>query len=286
MKLSKSLSALILIASALLLSAANAANPSNRPHTNQIEQTPGDHHTAAAPTLTLSDQRGSGPTSSQSTANTYNYYYPAPETWLSFFGHIAAIVSAVLLTVFTGGLWFTSIRQWQIANQSLRVAQRAYVNVQDVEIVDTIGVGFEPSVRVSYKNTGRTPATKLFITASLFVSTDILDGVPKKPINLFIGDPIWYGLLLGPDVTRKEIVTQGGKPAKVFDEETIRAIARRETWLRLWVQIQYTDHFGEMHGSVEVWVFNPERYVFEPWSEGSTQSDLDAKSVKAIKDSF
>jgi hypothetical protein len=126
MKYLKSLSALILVASVLLLSASGSgASPSNQPHTNQIEQTSSANHATAAPTAAVSNQHSAIPTSTQSASYTYNYYYPSPETWLTFFGQIAAIVTAVLLTAFTGGIWWTSIKQWGTLAKQVEIAKES-----------------------------------------------------------------------------------------------------------------------------------------------------------------
>ncbi len=152
----------ILIASALLLSAVRSgsdATPSNQPPANQIEQTPSDHHTAAAPTATLSNT--------------------APETWLAFFGHIATIGSAVLLTLFTGGLWVTSIWQWRVARNAL-YADRPYLLLLDRPEQKF----FDPKsredkvcvfsmARCGIKNLGKGPAILTNIMARMKLASDL-----------------------------------------------------------------------------------------------------------------
>lgn len=112
----------LVVASFLILNAAQSgdgATPSNQSHTNQIEQTASGQHASAKPATMPRYQRSALPASDQSATNTYNYYYPAPESRLAFFGQIAGIVSAILLTAFTGGLWVTSILQWRALHAAL-----------------------------------------------------------------------------------------------------------------------------------------------------------------------
>jgi hypothetical protein len=123
MKLSRPLWASILIVSALLLSAVkngSGATPSNNTPAAKDEKTPHQNDASARPTSAIGNQSGSAPASSQAGHYTYNYYYPARDTWLTFLGQIAAIASAVLLTIFTGGLWWTSIRQWRVMRDGNR----------------------------------------------------------------------------------------------------------------------------------------------------------------------
>jgi hypothetical protein len=99
----------ILIGLALLLSAAASVKGANYTRTNQISP-----HSSR----------------DQTASNTYNYYYPNPTGPLATAGNIASIVSAVLLTLFTGGLWLTSHRQWQIATEALILANRPRIKVR------------------------------------------------------------------------------------------------------------------------------------------------------------
>src|SRR5579863_9693252 len=134
MKRSNTWFALILIVSASLLSAASGgsgATPSDQPQANEVEQATSNPHGDATQAATVSEPRGRNSASAQSGSYTYNYYYPAPDSWLAFFGQIAAIVSAILLTFFTGGLWITSIWQWRIAHTALNT-ERPFLFVTSI----------------------------------------------------------------------------------------------------------------------------------------------------------
>jgi hypothetical protein len=113
---------LVLVASALILSAASAT-PSDDRYTAQIEQTAREQQTDPTPAAAVRDQSRAAPTGTQTPAYTQNYSYPAPETWLTFFGQIATIVSSILLTIFTCGLWITSIWQWRAIKEQAQIAQ-------------------------------------------------------------------------------------------------------------------------------------------------------------------
>jgi hypothetical protein len=116
----------ILIASILLLATVGhgrRATPSDQTHAKQIKQTASAQDTRLRPIATASNQGSPKPSSSQSANYTYNYYYPAPDGWLILIGQIATIISALLLTAFTGGLFWTSINQWRAIKEQAEAAK-------------------------------------------------------------------------------------------------------------------------------------------------------------------
>lgn len=93
------LSASILIASALLLSAAgeNPETPKPQPKQNAYTQSPTQQHSpASSASVSATFQATSAPPAGQRASNTYNYYYPAKDTW-DWSGIVQAIATLGLL---------------------------------------------------------------------------------------------------------------------------------------------------------------------------------------------
>jgi len=91
-----------------------------------------DHHHASGSVVpTPQNQRSPVATPAEARAYTYNYYYPEKSDVppVSF-----QIVTTVLLLIFTGGLWVTSIWQWNIANKTLALQFRPKLIVRNFEI--------------------------------------------------------------------------------------------------------------------------------------------------------
>jgi hypothetical protein len=99
MKLIKPLSVLILITSALLLSAANknSETPKAQPNQNAHAQSPTQQHSPPSDLpVTATLQVTGTPTASHRESNTYNYYYPAKDGW-NWSGIIEAVATLGLL---------------------------------------------------------------------------------------------------------------------------------------------------------------------------------------------
>ena len=117
----------------------------------------------------------------QATEDTYNYYSLAAQAWPAVAGQIAAIIAAVLVATFTGGLLWTSVKQWKVANQGLAetrkamiVGQRAYLYVSGIRLKRLDGA----KVQVTYPiyNGGQTPGT----LTGRFIRVLIVDRIPDE----------------------------------------------------------------------------------------------------------
>lgn len=158
------LSFLILIASASLLSATNSGSATSYQHqAKQIEQACSDQHTSAAPVTTEGNQPRPRPTATKSTSYTYNYYYPTTGGGLALAGQVAAIISAAFLTIFTGGLWLTSVWQWHAMQGALEV-NRPFLLVTGVSCAKVVPYEREDSAwhhhtfAITMRNFGVGPA--------------------------------------------------------------------------------------------------------------------------------
>jgi hypothetical protein len=127
MKHSNTWFASILMASALLLSVAQsvrATSPSPEP-TKKSEHAATRRHQRTHPIAALSNQASPQPT--PATANnysySYNYYRPSAESPPVWF----QILTTVILLAFTGGLWWTSVKQWQALKEQAKITQQALI---------------------------------------------------------------------------------------------------------------------------------------------------------------
>jgi hypothetical protein len=118
MKLLRRLSTLILIVSALLLSAASA----DRLETGHDSQPPkaktktGDKYSAPEPVSPHAEKPNPYPPTDKRDSETYNYYghfsYVPPAITVSVGSDPWTIAATILLTIFTGALVVTSFLQW------------------------------------------------------------------------------------------------------------------------------------------------------------------------------
>src|SRR5580658_8526032 len=119
MKHSSTWFALILIASALLLSAVRSASgdPSVKKNTSKVEDTRDENKTSGSPVATPINHSAAEQSVTHSGGETYNYnfnYTPPPtppESYWSIAGEIASVASAVLVAIFTALLWHVSRQQ-------------------------------------------------------------------------------------------------------------------------------------------------------------------------------
>jgi hypothetical protein len=139
MKLSNTWYALILIASASLLSGAKSTNAeSPSPHQTRETRAKAHHQQAATnPVSTPSYESRAEPTPKaiSNYSYTYNYYRPSsesPPVWFQVF-------TTLVLLAFTGGLWRTSVSQWRaideqakIGNKTLQMQFRPRIKVRNV----------------------------------------------------------------------------------------------------------------------------------------------------------
>jgi hypothetical protein len=127
-------SLIVLSACILLLSITDG--PNQRSASAAAAQ---NENAQSSPRATLDRQQPSTKsTATEREAVTYNYYgdfnYRSTNSaglpWATI-GDIATVLSTFLLAVFTGGLWWTSIRQWKAARASLEL-NRPFVLVTEV----------------------------------------------------------------------------------------------------------------------------------------------------------
>ena len=178
MKRSKPLSALILIALALLLSGAKSGNPTEVNKGSHTRTETKNKHAPSDPTSAI-EQPNPSPTGDHRPPETYNYYgnfnyiphnTPAEEGFWDTYRAAIAGISAILVALFTGALVITSRLQWKVGKQSadaatessrvaalsLELTQRTQVQFNNVafSVEDTV------PTHMSYwlKNTGHSVA--------------------------------------------------------------------------------------------------------------------------------
>jgi hypothetical protein len=286
--------ALILIASALLLngvSDGSGATPSNQPHPNQIEQTANGQQPATTPVATVVNQPSTAPTSSQPTNYTYNYYYPAPESWLTFFGQIAGIVTAILLTAFTGGLWWTSIQQWRAISGQIRAqmdAERPWVMLQKRELKDwTLNGDFAPRATFHMFKYGKgicfMERTKFRL--AIYPGSPYGPQLPAQPdySDLACSFQKLIGIPIRPDKFHPTFALFQGQ----LDQATFDRVRRFQSTLVFYGLIEYRDAFKRKHkhgfcsvylpagayGDEPIWndVGGPDSYRYETTEENAEQ---------------
>lgn len=199
----------------------------------------------ASPISTDENQPSSEPAASKADAYTYNYYYPTPQSRLVTFGQIAAIGSAILLTIFTGGLWITSIWQWRaidrqarIASDSLRIAQRAMLGIQTINFQ----LAKKPIAAVVVINYGRSPATNVRPQIRGYLDDDPperTDYVAQSkqllpPVERIVGQII-------PDVPAWITINV----SQEFSDAWIKAIQQGKMFVYIIGKILYHDGFEE-----------------------------------------
>ena len=85
-----------------------------------------------------------------------------------------------LLLIFTAVYSATSIFQYRLAKRSLRVTERAYIEVHDISLDPAIASVGPITMVIRVKNTGRTPATIFDINITPAFSHDTPDfSLPK-----------------------------------------------------------------------------------------------------------
>jgi hypothetical protein len=136
MKHSSTWFALILIASALLLSAGKNGIADSPNQTGQSAATPKDEYNYAKPRSSGDSQQPSAQrTSEKSQAETYNYYgdfnYRPRESGIPWekIGQVATILATVAMAVFAGGLWKTSIWQWREIKRQAKAAEEQVIKL-------------------------------------------------------------------------------------------------------------------------------------------------------------
>jgi hypothetical protein len=145
---------------------AATASPIHRHQAHKANAAAEENRASPSPISTPSYQPGSKPTPKETENDTYNYYYPAskPESPSVWFQKLTTII----LLVFTGGLWWSSYRQWLAIGEQVNIAKRTLEREkiplvfvgQAKRPVFLSGVGNNRSATVEYtfKNYGNGPA--------------------------------------------------------------------------------------------------------------------------------
>src|SRR5712692_4273800 len=205
MKWSQKLFLPILIVSAFLLNTASGGVP--LPSPNPSQQAEGANTSKhqnpenPKPMQAVGRQSSSRPTAAE------------PEDYPSSLPIWFQVVTTLTLLGFTGGLWWVSYKQSQIAQKALQIAERAYVNVYEIKILGgKIVPGKFPEIMVGYKNSGRTPAFHLWVSTGMnhASKTIVPEDLPKTG-RIDAGEDGWKGPKVGeilpPDVIRYRSAT-------------------------------------------------------------------------------
>ncbi len=161
----------------------------------------------------------------------------------------------------------SAVRQSTIsADHSMRVDQRAWIGLLDIKIVQFLSAGQDFVVRVSIKNTGKTPATDVIFHARL-------QAISKGAVpNYSYGDTGGSGMMLPQSIGTHEIGMGHPVPA-----DTSRALARGERTMFLHGRIEYKDIFGDEHWTN--WCYYLEGYGLETFTAYKEHNDTDDQKV-------
>jgi hypothetical protein len=267
MKHSSTWFVLILIASALLISAARNARgePNSNAHTNKSDTDSRDYVANGKPIAIPTDQPLRGKAAPRSNGDTYNYNntfkYIAPANpgegfWKSL-GDVATVASAIAVAVFTLMLWSVSEQQKKLMENAEAISRRsveAAENSLDIYrpflLVTNVAVEIRHSdfvsdadiqirhhflVNVALKNFGVSPADIIDYTAA----AEPLDP-PKRPD--FIDPPVWYGAaeyLYEPIIGPGEAVPDRIHTGNGFTDREYQTLAIHEKRIAIYGRIHY-----------------------------------------------
>jgi hypothetical protein len=279
MKPSRTWFALILIASALLLSAANSGSAqSPSPPKAEVRHRSQRHHDASSSVVaTPQNQPSSIATPEETRSYAYNYYYPEKSDVppVPF-----QIVTTVLLLLVTGGLWITSIWQWRAIDQQAKIAEEALTMDVRPRISVKIEGGHAPLnltgkheqqfvIYYKVRNTGRGPAFVTRQNQCFFYLSDPNDPLPPEPPESPHDTPIG-GIITGGDDVPCDVGSEKLSSEK-FDR--IQQGLTRAFWM---VLIEYRDERRQPHVYREPSVYEPGsgRWIYPPnapdtWSEST-----------------
>ena len=105
------------------------ATPSPHHHQTHKENAAAkQEHSKSIPVSTLSNKFSPKPTPTETRNYSYSYYYPtskseSPPVWFQE-------LTAFVLLVFTGGLWWTSVRQWRAIKEQARIANDTLIETR------------------------------------------------------------------------------------------------------------------------------------------------------------
>ena len=246
MKHSNTWFALILIASALLLSAepnVSAESPSPKP-TKKSDSATTRHYENPRPVPTLSNQPSAEPTATSvnNYSYSYNYYRPSSESPPVWF----QILTTIVLLAFTGGLWWTSVKQWQALQEQAKLTEQALITDKRPFIFPSALAAqwkrneegsFSWKIRPQWRNSGETGTKRL----TLYAHSEIRDA----PLPLgYRFDSI--GAVPGIGFIGPKMELMGGAvpvgDAYITPTEIIESQNHRR-FIYLWGWVRYTDIF-------------------------------------------
>ncbi len=176
------------------------------------------------------------------------------ERWIRV-AEFAAFIAAILTAVFIGYQWHEMVKSSKIAGRQLDVMQRQLDEMKTARELDerawVMAYDYEPQytsngffVRVSFKNTGKTPAIEC--EGHIFWQTN-RDKIPTFDIR---PPPPENRSLLAPD--------EGGIiDSAMFSFQDMAGIVNGSKPIFYYGTIWYDDIFGNHHWSQFCWIFGP-----------------------------
>jgi hypothetical protein len=229
---------------ALLLVASSPSPPKA-----QVGRAAERHHRASGRIVATPQNQPSPVSTPAETRNyAYNYYYPEKSSVPPF---TFQIVTTVILLLFTGGLWITTIMQWRAMEKSLRVTQQAALGIKGFNV--TLSNARNKWIMAFIENYGKVAAIKIRLRLDAMGSTD-----DPKTIN--------YGAITPPRIAQMtfgEIMP--GVPHSVpinldnITDEEVAQISDGTLFLYIVGFITYENGFGDE-------VTLPVRFHYDPGS--------------------
>jgi hypothetical protein len=261
---------LVLLTLVVLLSVANGASKDDRPSKNKskaAEQSePAKHQEPQVPfpvwqaTITaLSDAIRTIDQQSKTADKQADAYR---ETYLS----PPVVVNIALAIIGAGYLGFACL-QWLSTRKTMRVTQRAYVNVSKVEMVAPETTDVLRFYRTAFviRNSGRTPARNLLVQVGGEISEERFGENIPADIDK-IKRATLDGMGLPPDIEHRILYE--------FPHAHLRADDVRvgKRYASCWATISYSDQFGTWHASIEPFLYNPTAQNFDRHIMGFKES--------------
>jgi hypothetical protein len=204
----------------------------------QLHRGAAQPHSTTTPLSAIANQVHSEPTTTAATHYTYNYTYnEAPVGLLVTLGQIAAIVSAIFITVFTCGLLITSRKQWWVANEGMRLGNRAALGIASIQF----DLSIKPPIIVVFVQNygGRLAATKIRVNLHAMESADGPTVFATDPLSIQDVSRLTAGQMM-PNVSHPIPLK-----TSVLSDEQIAAIIERRSFVYIIGFIKYYDGFED-----------------------------------------
>jgi hypothetical protein len=260
---------LVLLTLVVLLSAANGASK-DRPDENK-EKTPKQSETtkrqepqipftiwqatvaALNEAIRTIDQQSK---TADKQANAYRETYFSPPV----------VVNIALAFIGVGYLVFSCL-QWLSTRKTMRVTQRAYVNVTKVEMLAPETTDDLRFYRTAFviRNNGRTPARNLLIQVGGEISEERFGETIPTDITK-VKRTALDGMGLPPDIEHKIVYEF---PSAHLRANDVRVSKR---YASCWATISYSDQFGTWHASIEPFLYDPTAQHFDRHLMGFKES--------------